>query len=134
MSPGSSPWSDRPVRVTIGRYTRRTDITATAAATPTRRLYRQRDHRIIAGVASGLARHLGVPVIAVRIALVVLLGFNGLGLMLYAGFWAVVPQQVPTGAPAPRRNLGALIPFAAIGLGVVLLRGLLFLDSGTALT
>src|SRR3954447_19459495 len=82
----------------------------TAAATPpTRRLYRPRDHRIIAGVAAGLAQHLGVPLLAVRIALVVLLGFNGLGLLLYAAFWAVLPQQIPTDGPPPRRDLSALL-------------------------
>ncbi len=70
--------------------------------------------------------------IAVRIALVVLLGFNGLGLILYAAFWAVLPQQVPTGEPPPRRDLAALLPFAAIGLGVVLLQSLVFGDNGVA--
>ena len=70
--------------------------------------------------------------IAVRIALVVLLGFNGLGLILYAAFWAVLPQQVPTGEPPPRRDLAALLPFAAIGLGVVLLQSLVFGDHGVA--
>ena len=84
---------------------------------------------MIAGVAAGLARHLGVPVIAVRIALVVLLGFNGLGLLLYAAFWAVLPQQMPTDAPAPRRDLAMLLPFAAIGIGVVLLQTLAFGDN-----
>jgi signal transduction histidine kinase len=106
-------------------------ITTTAAApTPTRRLYRPRDHRIVAGVASGLAQHLGLPVIAVRIALVVLLGFNGLGLMIYAAFWAVLPQQIPTEEPPARRDLVALLPFAAIGLGVILLQTLVFGDNG----
>jgi signal transduction histidine kinase/phage shock protein PspC (stress-responsive transcriptional regulator) len=83
---------------------------------------------MIAGVAAGLARHLGVPVLAVRIALVVLLGFNGLGLMLYAAFWAVLPQQQPTDGPPPRRELTMLLPFAAIGIGVVLLQSLAFGD------
>jgi signal transduction histidine kinase len=109
---------------------RRTAITTTAAPTPERRLYRPRDHRIVAGVASGLAQHLGLPVIAVRIALVVLLGFNGLGLLIYAAFWAVLPQQVPTGEKPPRRDFFALLPFAAIGLGVILLQTLAFGDSG----
>jgi len=67
-------------------------------------------------------------VTAVRVALVVLLGFNGLGLLLYAVFWAVLPQQVPTGRPQPRRDLVLLLPFGAIGLGVILLEGLLFGD------
>ncbi|MGA5301353.1 PspC domain-containing protein [Nucisporomicrobium flavum] len=99
-------------------------------------MYRPRDHRVIAGVASGIARHLSIPVTAVRVALVVLLGFNGLGLLLYAVFWAVLPQQVPTGEPKPRRDLVLLLPFGAIGLGVILLEGLLFGDdkgvAGTA--
>ncbi|MET8152618.1 PspC domain-containing protein [Actinoplanes sp. NPDC049668] len=103
-----------------------------AAAPPPRRLYRPRDHRVIAGVASGLARHLRVPVTAVRIALVLLLGFNGLGLLLYAVFWAVLPQQLSTGEQRTRRDLGLLLPFGAIGLGVVLLQGLLFEDNGVA--
>ncbi|AGL14542.1 ATP-binding protein [Actinoplanes sp. N902-109] len=86
---------------------------------------------MIAGVAGGIARHLNVPVTGVRIALVVLLGFNGLGLLLYAVFWAVLPQQAPTGAPA-RRDRALLLPFGAIGLGVVLLQGLLFGGDGVA--
>ncbi|WP_199752941.1 ATP-binding protein [Actinoplanes sp. ATCC 53533] len=94
-------------------------------------MYRPRDHRVIAGVASGLARHLGIPVTAVRIALVVLLSFNGLGLLLYAVFWAVLPQQLSTGART-RRDLALLLPFGAIGLGVILLQGLLFGDNGVA--
>ncbi|HET9517669.1 MAG TPA: PspC domain-containing protein, partial [Actinoplanes sp.] len=80
------------------------------AETCQRRLYRSRDHRIVAGVASGVAQHLGVSVVAVRVAFVLLLGFDGLGLMLYAAFWAVLPQQAPTSTdePPPRRDLGAL--------------------------
>jgi signal transduction histidine kinase len=106
-------------------------ITA-AAAPPPRRLYRPRDHRVIAGVASGLARHLRVPVTAVRIALVLLLGFNGLGLMIYAVFWAVLPQQLPDGAQRTRRDLALLLPFGAIGLGVILLQALAFGGNGVA--
>jgi signal transduction histidine kinase len=65
----------------------------------------------------------------VRIALVVLLGFNGLGLLLYAAFWAVLPQQIPTDANPPRRDYAMLLPFGAIGLGVVLLQALVFRDN-----
>ncbi|MEV6299373.1 PspC domain-containing protein [Actinoplanes sp. NPDC051861] len=91
-------------------------------------MYRPRDHRIVAGVAVGLARHLGVPVLAVRIALVVLLGFNALGLLLYAAYWAVLPQEARGDEPTPRRDFAALMPFAAIGLGVILLQALVFDD------
>ncbi|BCJ52272.1 histidine kinase [Actinoplanes sp. NBRC 14428] len=68
----------------------------------------------------------------VRVALVVLLGFNGLGLLLYAVFWAVLPQQIPTAQAKPHRDLALLLPFGAIGLGVVLLQGLVFRDGGGA--
>ncbi|BBH66097.1 histidine kinase [Actinoplanes sp. OR16] len=91
-------------------------------------MYRPRDHRIVAGVAAGLARHLGLPVLAVRIALVVLLGFNALGLLLYAAYWAVLPQEARGDEEPARRDLSALAPFAAIGLGVVLLQALVFDD------
>ncbi|BEL09905.1 ATP-binding protein [Actinoplanes sichuanensis] len=103
---------------------------STAAAPPPRRLYRPRDHRIVAGVAAGLARHLGVPVLAVRITLVVLLGFNALGLLLYAAYWAVLPQEARNQEVPARRDLGALMPFAAIGMGVILLQAQLFEDQG----
>jgi signal transduction histidine kinase len=101
-------------------------ITTAVTPPPTRRLYRPRDHRVVAGVAAGLAEHLGLPILAVRIALVVLLGFNGLGLLLYAAFWAVLPQQIPTDATPPRRDYAMLLPFGAIGLGVVVLQALVF--------
>jgi signal transduction histidine kinase len=87
---------------------------------------------VIAGVASGIARHLGVPVMAIRIALVLLLGFNGLGLLLYAVFWAVLPQQSDAPDRETRRDLALLLPFGAIGLGVILLQALLLKDNGVA--
>lgn len=73
-----------------------------------------------------------MPPTAVRIILILLLGFNGLGLLLYSVFWAVLPQQLPTAEAKPRRDLALLLPFGAIGLGVVLLQGLLFGDNGVA--
>lgn len=90
----------------------------------TRRLYRSRDHRIVAGVASGIAGHLRLSVTVVRVAFVVLLGFSGLGLMLYAAFWAVLPPQAASTEPPPRRDLAQILPFVAIGLGVILVQTL----------
>ena len=52
--------------------------------------------------------------------------------MLYAAFWAVLPQQATTDEPAPKRDLATLLPFAAIGLGVVLLQSLAFGGNGVA--
>lgn len=81
---------------------------------------------MVAGVAGGIARHLEIPVVAVRVAFVVLLAFSGLGLMLYAAFWAVLPPLAQTGEPTRKRELGELLPFVAIGLAVMLVQGMVF--------
>jgi len=106
-----------------------TPAATTAPTTPVRRLYRARDHKFLAGVASGIARHLGVSVIGVRVAFVLLLGLNGLGVLLYAAFWAVLPPQPGQSGGSPRRrDLLQLVPFLAIGVGVIMVQ--LLIGSG----
>lgn len=46
-----------------------------------------------------------------------LLPFNGLGALLYAVFWAVLPFE--EGPPVPRRDPLRLIPFALVGAGLI---------------
>ncbi|MFE9411815.1 PspC domain-containing protein [Streptomyces sp. NPDC006704] len=58
---------------------------------PVRKLYRSAEGRMLGGVARGLAGHLGLPVVWVRIVFLGLLSVNGLGALLYAVFWFVVP-------------------------------------------
>ncbi|MDG4774783.1 ATP-binding protein [Solwaraspora sp. WMMD792] len=96
------------------------------------RLYRSREQRVVAGVAAGIAHHLRLPVVGVRVAFVVLIGFSGLGVLLYAAFWAVVPPA--TTGPPKRRDLGELLPFVAIGLGIILIQVLVFESSGVSAT
>ena len=55
------------------------------------RLRRSRSNRRIAGVAGGLARHLDIDPIIVRVALVVLAFFGGAGLLVYGVCWLIVP-------------------------------------------
>lgn len=103
----------------------------TGSAYPTRRLYRRLDDRFFAGIASGIAAHLGVSVVAVRVAFVVLLGLHGLGALLYAVFWAVLPvapappDPAAPGAPRPRRGLAELLPYLALAVGVLLVQSLI---------
>lgn len=66
-----------------------------------RRLYRSADGRWLGGVARGLAGHLGLPVVWVRALFAVLVLTDGLGALLYAVFWIVVPLGVG-GRAAPR--------------------------------
>jgi phage shock protein PspC (stress-responsive transcriptional regulator) len=57
------------------------------------RLRRSRHDRKIAGVAGGLARHLDVDPIILRVALVVLIFFGGAGLLIYGAAWLLVPEE-----------------------------------------
>src|SRR3954464_6994790 len=57
------------------------------------RLRRSRSDRKVAGVAGGLARHLDVDPLVLRVALVVLVFFGGAGLILYAAGWLLVPND-----------------------------------------
>jgi signal transduction histidine kinase len=95
------------------------------------RLYRRRTGRLLGGVAAGIAEHLGVRVLAVRIAFVALLGFNGLGALLYAVFWAVLPAAPEERRPVPGRVI-RLLAFVAIAIGVLIARGLVSDDRTTA--
>jgi signal transduction histidine kinase/phage shock protein PspC (stress-responsive transcriptional regulator) len=89
---------------------------------PRGRLYRDQEQRVLVGVAAGIAKHVGLPVLAVRIAFCVLLGFNGIGAVLYAVFWAVLPADPDR--PARGRDWQAALPFIAIGGGVLLVQQL----------
>ncbi|MGW2597830.1 PspC domain-containing protein [Streptomyces klenkii] len=71
-------------------------------APPLRKLYRSAEGRMFGGVARGLAGHLGLPVSWVRLVFVALLLAQGMGAVLYAVFWFVVPLGVGgVGAPRP---------------------------------
>jgi signal transduction histidine kinase/phage shock protein PspC (stress-responsive transcriptional regulator) len=58
---------------------------------PLRKLYRSSDGRWLGGVARGLAGHLALPVVWVRIVFIGLIMADGLGGLLYAAFWFFVP-------------------------------------------
>ncbi|WP_406211027.1 PspC domain-containing protein [Kitasatospora sp. NBC_01560] len=69
---------------------------------------------MLGGVAHGLAVHLGLPVTWVRVAFVLLFFAQGIGALLYAAFWFVVPIGI--GEPAQRGGAhwvyvdGAFVP------------------------
>jgi signal transduction histidine kinase len=92
---------------------------------PYRRLYRSRDDRVVAGVAAGLAEHLRVQPLMVRVLFIALMVVYGLGAILYVAFWAVlrVKPQLPTDPP-PTRRVNALQRFGlvALALGVIILQ------------
>jgi phage shock protein PspC (stress-responsive transcriptional regulator) len=88
-----------------------------------RRLYRDPANRIVAGVAAGIAEHLLLPILAVRIGFVVLLAANGLGALLYVVFWAVLPAAPAAGGLARRRTgVAQVMGLLALGAGVIVLQ------------
>jgi phage shock protein PspC (stress-responsive transcriptional regulator) len=58
-----------------------------------RRATRDSESPIVGGVASGLGRHLGVPVLWMRAFFVLAAAFGGLGVFLYAGLWIMLPSD-----------------------------------------
>ncbi|ORT59582.1 ATP-binding protein [Streptomyces sp. CB03238] len=69
---------------------------------PVRKLYRSADGRMLGGVARGLAGHLGLPVVWVRLVFLALFLADGLGVLVYAVFWIVVPLGVGGRSAEPR--------------------------------
>lgn len=109
------------------------DVVLTPDGIP--RLMRRRDGAILGGVAAGVADHLRVPVLAVRIAFALMAIIAGAGVLAYALLWIFVPPLVETGVqrhphagPAERRQaigvaalgVALMIGATALGLGRVL--------------
>ena len=86
------------------------------------KLYRRRSDRALAGVAAGIAEHLGVRVLWVRAAFALLAAFSGAGLLAYGLLWVFVPQRAQEDAaertsPKDRQQAIALLVLG-IGLAV----------------
>ncbi|GHE38040.1 hypothetical protein GCM10017673_45650 [Streptosporangium violaceochromogenes] len=58
-----------------------------------KQLRRSRDGRVIAGVASGLGRYIGIDPNIIRVALAVASFFGGLGVAIYAIGWLLLPAE-----------------------------------------
>ena len=67
------------------------------------RLTRVRSRRVIAGVAAGLASHLGVEAKWVRLFFVAASFAGGFGVLLYAGLWIHPARREHCPAAAPQR-------------------------------
>ena len=97
--------------------------------TQARRLYRVTDTRVLGGVASGIAAHLNCSVILIRVAFVVLAAVNGLGALMYAIFWAVLPAT--PSSQGKSRSRRQLVPFLALGAGILLVSAMVNNNGGT---
>jgi signal transduction histidine kinase/phage shock protein PspC (stress-responsive transcriptional regulator) len=84
-------------------------------------LRRHRPSRVIAGVSSGIAEHLGVPVLWVRVIFAVLAGLGGAGLVGYALLWAFVPAtEAGADRPSTARERQQAVGLVVLGAGLAL--------------
>lgn len=60
-----------------------------------RRLLRDREERVVAGVASGAALFLDIDPFLARLGFAALCIFGGAGLILYAIGWLLIPEALP---------------------------------------
>ena len=80
------------------------------------RLRRSVTDRHIAGVAGGIARHLDIDAIIVRVALVVGVFFGGAGLLLYVGAWLLVPEEGTDDEPLGLDQRSRSMALAGVGI------------------
>jgi signal transduction histidine kinase len=86
---------------------------------PTPPLVRLRSGRFVAGVAGGIAEHLGVPVLWVRAAFVVLAGVSGAGVLAYGLLWIFVRQEQADVVRAVHRSeRQQAVGLAALGIAI----------------
>lgn len=62
-------------------------------AEPMKRIRRSRNERLIAGVAGGLAHRFQIDPLLVRLGFLLLALLNGLGFLVYAILWLLIPNE-----------------------------------------
>ena len=60
---------------------------------PSKRLYRVREGRVVAGVCAGTAAYFGIDPTLVRLAFALFTIFGGAGVLLYLVAWIVIPED-----------------------------------------
>lgn len=89
----------------------------------------------LGGVCTGLSRHLGWPVMVVRIAFVALMSFQFIGVIAYGALWLLMPPSATEAAPGleaasrqgmrdgtrPKRRVdwGMAVALGALGVGLI---------------
>jgi phage shock protein PspC (stress-responsive transcriptional regulator)/signal transduction histidine kinase len=94
------------------------------------KMHRRRSGRAVAGVAGGLADHLEIKVLWVRLAFAVLAAMGGAGVLAYGLLWVFAsqePRNAPVREPSSKERQQAL-GLTALGIGLAVAVGTL---SGT---
>ncbi|OFW67446.1 MAG: hypothetical protein A2Z12_03315 [Actinobacteria bacterium RBG_16_68_21] len=93
-----------------------------SSGTAPSRIRRSRSERMVGGVAGGIAEHLGVDPVLIRLAFVAL-AFAGVGILLYVIGWIVIPEAAADAPPVDSRSpsesaMTARIVFGSILVGI----------------
>jgi signal transduction histidine kinase len=91
----------------------------TAAAPTAARLFRRPGPWHPGGVAAGIARHIGVRVVMIRLVFIALSAAGGLGVALYGAYWIVLP----TAPDAPRSRLPLWLEYLLAAFAAVVAIG-----------
>lgn len=113
------------------------DVPGSVRASRMRRpaLRRSRSDRVVAGVAAGVARHLGVEPLVGRIAFAVFALAGGFGIVVYLLIWLLAPIETIETVAEPRSVVGRSLPRPTrrqlLGIGLILAgMAILFLVTG----
>ena len=60
---------------------------------PTRKLYRSKTNRKLAGVCGGLAQYFNIDATLIRVLFILLAVLVGSGLVVYVAMWIIVPKE-----------------------------------------
>lgn len=66
-----------------------------------RKLFRSRDHRVVAGVAGGLAEYFNIDVALIRLVWILLLLAGGTGFLVYIIAAIIIPEEPIGGSDGP---------------------------------
>lgn len=96
------------------------EMSPTVQTSSPRRVERRTEGRVLAGVCRGLAEHLGLDVMIVRLAFALLIGVAGVGMVAYAALWVLVPKREGSGP----RDWAQVLVYGALTAGLAIYSGL----------
>ena len=74
-----------------------------------KKLFRDSDDGIVAGVSGGLASYWGIDAIWIRLPLIILLFVYGLGILIYLALWLLVPRAKSTADKLQMKGIAATV-------------------------
>ena len=110
------------------------DTTTTPQAKAASRFERPRHSRVLGGVAAAIAERAGLSVGLVRLGFIIATLFGGLGVVLYAAGWVLLPSEGEPQSPAQRWADALATPGRRVGAVLIGIGGLIFLGAAAPVT